>query len=476
MRTAVLLLLLALPGCLTECGAIGHGVVGRGAVSDGAVGGGAVGGRPVDGCPESPCPPGYGDTLMVWFSGDKPDANGYPTDLAGMLEVGSLEPDEGTGHAVTADCLGDADCWDCDGSRTWRSPSDIDLSAITNPYTVVTLWQHDVLGTQYGWAMSNDAGYPGSLITATQYNVANNTSSSPVAHDASAGDFRVQLIQYSGSGSYSYNFDNTLLHARNDAFDSAERITWCGAYTGGPGLHFNGKMVAQWVWAGDIHPTAISDYIEERYPSLSTTDDIPNCAPLRASGECPASEPCKIATIGDSITAGAATKWPQYLEWDELTSWCAKVSNFAAGGATSTQVASQFSTSVSGADYDVVVVGGGVNDINTAGQTGAQVVTAYQAITDSVHSDGKQCLHLSMTPWGNSPAWSAGEQTHTDTANTGFASPSNASTQFVDVYTSLEDPPASDQLNASYDSGDGLHPNSAGYQTLAGVVGGVLTD
>lgn len=93
-RTALLLALLALSGCLTECGAVGHGVIGRGVVSDGAIGGGAVGGRPTaSGC----VLPGTPDYL---FDADN-IAQADATSVASWTNEGSVggAATQGTGTA-----------------------------------------------------------------------------------------------------------------------------------------------------------------------------------------------------------------------------------------------------------------------------------------------------------------------------------------------------------------------------------------
>lgn len=132
-RTALLVALLALPGCLTECGAIGHGVIGRGAVSDGAVGGGAVGGRPSSGATACAAP-GAGSTLEALYDADQPGAGDVPTDVSGQ-GLGDMA------EGVTAPTYGATDgpdglaAWSGTGgaSEHYRESS---LTAFGPPYTI----------------------------------------------------------------------------------------------------------------------------------------------------------------------------------------------------------------------------------------------------------------------------------------------------------------------------------------------------
>lgn len=75
-----------------------------------------------------------------------------------------------------------------------------------------------------------------------------------------------------------------------------------------------------------------------------------------------------------------------------------------------------------------------------------------------------------ILPWKNSTAWTADFQTKTDEYNTWLAA--QASVQgftLIDQYTEFESTSA-DELDAIYDSGDGLHLNNFGQEHQASFV------
>lgn len=202
------------------------------------------------------------------------------------------------------------------------------------------------------------------------------------------------------------------------------------------------------------------------------------CAALRAGGECPSAGHCKIAIVGDSIPtrpAPGSNDLGTNLQ-ALLTADCATVDNFASSGHhCDSVVATQYPDNVEGNGYHVIINNCGVNDLNGS-YTAASTLSDRESIAASVLAeDGPLLLDLSVMPWGGFTSHTAAKQTETDSLNVSLSTPINAATQYLDTYTGMEDDVVPDALEADYDSGDGLHPGSAGASALASIIFTELT-
>jgi lysophospholipase L1-like esterase len=122
----------------------------------------------------------------------------------------------------------------------------------------------------------------------------------------------------------------------------------------------------------------------------------------------------------------------------------------------------------------------GVNDIGTAPTTTpaqaavtAQLIAAYKQIIARVHTDGIPIFAATITPFG-SPQNSTVIQPYDDPtrevsrqAINSWIRTSGAFDGVVDFDAVLRDPTNSSKLRLEFDSGDGLHPNPAGYHAVA---------
>lgn len=212
-------------------------------------------------------------------------------------------------------------------------------------------------------------------------------------------------------------------------------------------------------------------------PSGSTATNSA-CASLRAGGECPSDGICKIAIVGDSIptrpTPGADDLGTNLQ--DLVGAACATVDNFATSGNHCDHVIdTQYPDSVQGNGYHVIVNNCGVNDLN-GGATAADTLVDREALSAAVLAEGGPLvMDLSVMPWGGFASHTAGKQTETDSLNTSLSTPINAATIYVETYSGMEDDVTPDDLEADYDSGDGLHPSAAGAAALAAIVHTELT-
>ncbi|HEY5196210.1 MAG TPA: GDSL-type esterase/lipase family protein [Solirubrobacteraceae bacterium] len=120
---------------------------------------------------------------------------------------------------------------------------------------------------------------------------------------------------------------------------------------------------------------------------------------------------------------------------------------------------------------DVIVLEG-INDIGAAGATGDQVVGGLKALISRVHAAGMQILLGTLTPVGgvtlHGYAGSATEAARV--AVNRFIRGPNAADGYVDFDRALRDPTDPSRLNPAFDSGDHVHPNTAGRQAMADAV------
>lgn len=115
----------------------------------------------------------------------------------------------------------------------------------------------------------------------------------------------------------------------------------------------------------------------------------------------------------------------------------------------------------------------GVNDIGTAAtdvasQTtvGDQVILAFQQIISRVHTFGIPIFGATITPFGGNAYDDPNREKTRQRVNTWIRT-SGKFDHVFDFDAILRNPSNASQLNPSFNSGDGLHPNVAGYQTVA---------
>ena len=136
------------------------------------------------------------------------------------------------------------------------------------------------------------------------------------------------------------------------------------------------------------------------------------------------------------------------------------------GGRTLTQINTAFTTDVGGYDPSFAVLQGGINDINLAG---ADPVATMQA---QVATFIANCAAVSIFPVLTKlppdkayVSWSATRQGWMDTYNAWITTyAATAKLPLIDLPAILSTD--GQTLSAGYNSGDGLHPNAAGYAAI----------
>ncbi len=119
---------------------------------------------------------------------------------------------------------------------------------------------------------------------------------------------------------------------------------------------------------------------------------------------------------------------------------------------------------------DVIVLEG-INDIG-AGATAAEVIGGLRQLVTRVHAAGMQILLGTLTPIAGIKLAGYGTPAaeRARLAVNRFVRRPNAADGYVDFDRAVRDPTDRARLNPAFDSGDHIHPNSAGRQAMADAV------
>ena len=198
-----------------------------------------------------------------------------------------------------------------------------------------------------------------------------------------------------------------------------------------------------------------------------------------------------IATLGDSITDGTAStpnankRWPNVLA--ERLKQEHGMENVAVldEGIGGNRVLNEQSgpSALSRFDRDVLGQSGvkyltileGINDIGRLANTrmlapeddisAQNLEHALTQLADRAHEHGIKVFAATLTPYGGAGYWSEkGEQIRKDYNN--WIRTSGVFDGVIDFDKITADPANPDRFNPTYDSGDHLHPNDAGYKAM----------
>lgn len=117
-----------------------------------------------------------------------------------------------------------------------------------------------------------------------------------------------------------------------------------------------------------------------------------------------------------------------------------------------------------------VLVMEGANDINTSDLEVAAITANLQACYTLAKNAGIRVAALTITPLGGAAGMTAGKQTKIDAVNAWILNTAADVDVRVDTYAAIEDPGTPDQILAAYDSGDHIHPSTAGGAVLASTI------
>ena len=192
-----------------------------------------------------------------------------------------------------------------------------------------------------------------------------------------------------------------------------------------------------------------------------------------------------VVTLGDSLTDGRGSttngndRWPdnlsRRLRANAATANVAVLNQGIGGnavvsgglGPTATQRFTRDVLGQSGVRW--LIVFEGVNDICGSGggpQAAHNLIAAYGQFIDLAHARGVRVYGATLTPIGGSHYDSAEHEAARQTVNTWLRS-SGRFDAVIDLDAAVRDPANPTSLLATYDTGDHLHLNTAGYRRIA---------
>ncbi|MDN6029531.1 MAG: SGNH/GDSL hydrolase family protein [Lactococcus plantarum] len=110
----------------------------------------------------------------------------------------------------------------------------------------------------------------------------------------------------------------------------------------------------------------------------------------------------------------------------------------------------------------------GINDINT-GASANKIIEGYKKIINQAHTSGVRVIAVTIPPFKVYPTWSVKKEKVRQKVNHWILT-SGAFDGTVDFSKVLVASGNLEELNPSYDSGDHLHPNNAGYKAMGNAV------
>jgi len=215
--------------------------------------------------------------------------------------------------------------------------------------------------------------------------------------------------------------------------------------------------------AGQPSPaTGYVGYLAGSAPVFILEAEIRNSGVLKDRGRFPS----RVCCYGDSITYGynAGTGFPDIIGTNAVGRY--NFWNYGILGNTISQIQARYAGNV-GTGFKSLMLLGGVNDL-IASTSGATIWATWKAIADDAGARGMKVVALPVTPWSGYVGSTGAKQTETTNLNNSISGYSPGYTYtYVDIYTPLNNGGA---LAASYDSGDGLHPNLSGQNLIASTI------
>lgn len=120
----------------------------------------------------------------------------------------------------------------------------------------------------------------------------------------------------------------------------------------------------------------------------------------------------------------------------------------------------------------------GINDIGFAALPGApaservtaaDLIAADRELIERAHLHGLKVMGATLTPYGGSPAYTAGGEAIREAVNRWIRT-SHAFDGVVDFDAATRDPADPKRLRSGFDSGDHIHPNDAGNRAMADAI------
>ncbi len=118
-------------------------------------------------------------------------------------------------------------------------------------------------------------------------------------------------------------------------------------------------------------------------------------------------------------------------------------------------------------EYDYLILFGGTNDVNS-NRSGSQILERHKKIYEKAKSDGVKIISLTLNPYGGYKTWNENKGNNLISFNNLLkAEQGNIVDYVIDWYTISRNPNNVHQMLPKYDSGDHLHSNKLGNETIA---------
>jgi lysophospholipase L1-like esterase len=189
--------------------------------------------------------------------------------------------------------------------------------------------------------------------------------------------------------------------------------------------------------------------------------------------------PSTVVAIGDSITDGlhtypdTDTRWPDYGAARAAAAGFAMTDQGISGSAVTFDQSfalsevNRWTTDVlSQPGVRDVIDAGGINDVR-AGVSAATLIAAKQQLIATTHAAGLRYFLTTLTAMTGSTGDSPAEETQLAAYNSWVRSGSTGADGYFDFDAAID---AGGSIKPMYDSGDHLHPNSAGAAVMANVI------
>jgi len=236
----------------------------------------------------------------------------------------------------------------------------------------------------------------------------------------------------------------------------------------------------------DVHVSPPGDFTDKPFTNTQAANQPLRQRPFVSAVEVSASRGKTIIAFGDSITDGynmtvdSANRWPDILA-DRLhaksprVNWA--ISNQAISGNRILSPGATFgdaalarfdrdAMSVPNATHIIVLEG--INDIGMgrdARPPAAVMIAGYKQIIERARNKGLKVYGGTLLPFqGASYYTEAGEAVRQEVNQ--WIRTSGAFDAVIDFDAVTRDPANPKKMRAAYDSGDGLHPNDAGYRAM----------
>ncbi|GAA3142197.1 GDSL-type esterase/lipase family protein [Nonomuraea salmonea] len=199
-----------------------------------------------------------------------------------------------------------------------------------------------------------------------------------------------------------------------------------------------------------------------------------------------------VAVLGDSITTGVGSEtgqgWPDFLPLPVANEGISGGKLLTAGPGHSAEI--RLTTEVlPKPGITTVIVQAGINDVG-AGARAHDLIAAYERMAAAAHATGVRLVAGTLTPFEGAEYWTAEKERTRQKVNTFLrrnttpdhpdATPGHPGDAFrrrgagfdglADFDAVLRDPARPARLLPVHDSGDHLHPSTAGHRAMAAAV------